>query len=127
MLTLKQQAKWQELNTFFKTNSKYYKKIDNDNIIFNTWAQGAGGDFLSTLFLDSMLDIDEVEFITYNNIGVSDYYEYKYKVKSFHKIIEFNGSYVIKFKADVTVDGKYLLENYVSEELNEKYKNKLKK
>ena len=75
----------------------------------------------------SMLDIDEVEFITYNNIGVSDYYEYKYKVKSFHKIIEFNGSYVIKFKADVTVDGKYLLENYVSEELNEKYKNKLKK
>jgi hypothetical protein len=78
MLTLKQQAKWQELNTFFKTNSKYYKKIDNDNIIFNTWAQGAGGDFLSTLFLDSMLDID---------LYVSEIAEYIKKVNRYEQII----------------------------------------
>lgn len=58
MLTLKQQAKWHRLSAFFKANSKYYKKIDNDNIVFNTWAQGAGGEFLSTLFLDCMLDLD---------------------------------------------------------------------
>ena len=57
MLTLKQRAKWKELDTFFKTNSKYYKQIDNDNVVFNTWVSGAGGDFFTTLFLDSMLDV----------------------------------------------------------------------
>ncbi len=58
MLTLEQQAKWQELDTFFKTNSKYYKQLDNDDVVFNVWGQGAGGDFLVNLFLDIIIDID---------------------------------------------------------------------
>ena len=52
MLTPEQQAKWQELDIFFKTNSKYYKQLNNDNIVFNMWDKGAGGDFLVSLFLD---------------------------------------------------------------------------
>jgi hypothetical protein len=56
-LDTQQQAKWNELDTFFKANSKYYKQIDNDDVVFNTWVSGAGGDFFTTLFLDSMLDV----------------------------------------------------------------------
>ena len=48
----KQQAKWKELDTFFKTNSKYYKKIDNDELIFFVYPCGTGGNFLANLFLD---------------------------------------------------------------------------
>ena len=57
-LSLEQQAKWEELNAFFKTNSKYYKKIDNGNIVFNVWPGFAGGDFIVNLFLDITLNTD---------------------------------------------------------------------
>ena len=57
MLQSSQQAKWKDLDTFFKCNSKYYKQLDNDDVVFNTWVSGAGGDFFTTLFLDSMLDV----------------------------------------------------------------------
>ena len=49
--------KWNDLDAFFKGYSKYYKQIDNDYVVFNTWVSGAGGDFFTTLFLDSMLDV----------------------------------------------------------------------
>ena len=57
MLQRSQQTKWKELDAFFKRNSKYYKQIDNNDVVFNTWVSGAGGDFFTTLFLDSMLDV----------------------------------------------------------------------
>ena len=44
--------KWFELDAFFKRNSKYYKKIDNSDIVFFIYPCGAGGNFLVNLFLD---------------------------------------------------------------------------
>ncbi len=46
--------KWFELDAFFKRNSKYYKKIDNGDIIFFIYSCGAGGNFLVNLFLDEV-------------------------------------------------------------------------
>ena len=75
----------------------------------------------------NMLDIKNVSFVTYKTIGASDYLEYEYKITSFDKIIEFNGNYVIKFIADITIDGKDILEEHRVESLDKKYANKEKK
>ena len=75
----------------------------------------------------SMLDIKEIGFITYKTLGVDDFLEYQYKITSFDKIIEFNSYYVIKFKADVIVNGKSIIEEYRVESLDKKYEQKTKK
>ncbi len=72
----------------------------------------------------SMLEIDEVSFITDKTIGTYDLLEYKYKVTSFDKIIEFNGNYVIKYKANVIINGRDITEKHRVESLDTKYDNK---
>lgn len=74
-----------------------------------------------------IINIDEINFITYKAIGVSDFLEYKYKIMSFDKIIEYNGNYVIKFKATPIINGEDILTKYKQDELELKYQNKTKK
>lgn len=75
----------------------------------------------------NMLDFKSVEFVTYKSLGVSDFLEFKYEIESFDKIIEFNGSYVIKFISNVVVNGKDIMEEHRVEELDKKYADKAKK
>lgn len=75
----------------------------------------------------NMLDIKEVSFISYQTIGVRDFLEFRYKIKVFDKIIEYDGYYIIKFKADIIVDGFNILEEYRVKSLDEKYEKKEKK
>lgn len=74
--------------------------------------------------VSDILDILGVGFTTYKSIGVKDFHQFQYQVTEFDKIVEFNGHYVIKFKADVIVNGEYLLEKYRLQELDEKYNKK---
>jgi len=74
--------------------------------------------------VSDMIEISGVGFTTYKSIGVKDFHQYQYKITGFDKIVEFNGHYVIKFKADVIVNGEYLLEKYRLKELDEKYSKK---
>lgn len=74
--------------------------------------------------VSDMIEISGVGFTTYKSIGVKDFHQYQYKITGFDKIVEFNGHYVIKFKADVIVNGEYLLEKYRLKELDEKYAKK---
>ena len=46
---------------------------------------------------------------------------------SFDKIIEYNGNYVIKFKATPIINGEDILTKYKQDELELKYQNKTKK
>ena len=62
-----------------------------------------------------MLDISKVYFITNNTIGADDFYLYQYTDLVFDKIIEFDGNYVIKFKAKVEINGEDILEMYIDE------------
>jgi hypothetical protein len=71
-----------------------------------------------------IFDIVGVGFTSYKTVGVKDFYQFQYMITSFNKIIEYNGYYVIKFKAEVIVNGEYLLEKYRIKELDNKYKNK---
>jgi hypothetical protein len=78
-------------------------------------------------FTNSMLEIKSVEFVTYKNLGVNDFLMFNYEIEKFDKIIEFNGFYIIKFKANIIINGLDIFEKYKVDELDDKYKNKEKK
>lgn len=76
---------------------------------------------------ESFLEFYGIEFLTYKTIGADDFLLYSYEIIGFDKIIEFNGFYVIKFKAKLTIDGQDILEEHKVDELEKKYENKDKK
>lgn len=73
------------------------------------------------------IEITGVSFVSYNTTGIKDMLEFEYKISKFDKIIEFDGYYVVKFKADVIKNGNSLIEKFREVELDEKYKNKERK
>jgi hypothetical protein len=75
----------------------------------------------------NFIDISGVEFITENTLGAEDFTHYQYDIKSFDKVVEFDGNYVIKFLAEVVVNGNDILSKYVEPELEIKYQNKERK
>jgi len=75
----------------------------------------------------TILDIKNIEFITYDVIGADDLLYFNYEVISFDKIIEFDGHYIIKFKCKVLNSGDDILLDYKEDELEKKYENKEKK
>lgn len=76
---------------------------------------------------ETFLNFKGVEFITYKTIGSEDFLLYRYENIEFDKIIEFNGFYVIKFKAKIAINGKDILEEHKVEELDKKYEQKASK
>jgi hypothetical protein len=103
--------------------SVYSDKYNNISKFFINEVKKAIKNPLST----NILEINEVEFVTYKTIGADDFLEYKYEISSFDKIVEFNGYYIIKFFGKVTINGKDILEKHRMAKLDEKYKNKEKK
>lgn len=79
------------------------------------------------LFGDTMLKIDEVEFITNKTQGAHNNLKFVYNNIVFDKIIEFNGHYVIKFLSDIKINGQYIFDEFRENELELKYQNKTKK
>lgn len=75
----------------------------------------------------SILDIKRVSFVSNNTLGAPSFHEYEYEITGFDKIIEFNGSYVIKFKSNVLINGKFIFDEFKEDELDKKYKNKVKR
>jgi hypothetical protein len=73
------------------------------------------------------LEFKSMSFITMEDVGVSDYKLFTYENAKFDKIVEYNGSYVIKLKVNVVTNGEYLLEKYVVESLEKAYDEKQKK
>ena len=49
---LKKMTSIKKLESLFKNNSKYYKKINNNDIIATRWDCGSGGEFITGLFID---------------------------------------------------------------------------
>jgi hypothetical protein len=75
----------------------------------------------------TILEFDAVNFITYKSMGANDFLEFEYNIISFDKIIEYNGFYVIKFIAEINIDGRDILDIHRVVELDKKYENKQKK
>lgn len=75
----------------------------------------------------NLTNIKTVSFITNKSIGVKDNLYFEYEIKSFDKIVTFNGFYVIKFKSKAIKNGYNILLEHVHEQLEKKYNNKEKK
>lgn len=78
-------------------------------------------------YKSSLLEFESVNFITYKNIGVDDFLEFEYDIIEFDKLIEFNGHYVLKFKATIKINGEDVFEKHRVADLDKKYEQKLKK
>ena len=71
-----------------------------------------------------ILDIKSIAFITFNAIGCQDFREFIYNVSNFDKIVEYEGNYILKFKAKVIVNGDNIIDKYRHEEQEKRYENK---
>lgn len=101
--------------------------------VFNKYADVY--DKRSTLFIselkkvfnnpkNSILDINVVSFITNNSLGIKDFLEFHYEIIKFDKIIEFEGTYIIKYTAKPIINGVSIIDKYKGGKLEEKYRNK---
>jgi hypothetical protein len=69
------------------------------------------------------LEFNEVGFITDKTIGADDHLMYSFINKGFDKIVDFDGHYVLKFKAAVDVNGEKIFDKFKEDELEKKYEN----
>lgn len=67
-------------------------------------------------------DISELTFMTLNAYGVVDMFLYTFKDFKFMKVLEFDGSYVIRFECRIDVNGDDMTKEYYCKEMDEKYK-----
>lgn len=91
----------------------------NSKLFINNFKKSINNPTISNIF-----QIKEVSFVTYKAIGCDDFLQYKYEITSLDKIVEFNEYYVVKFKANITINGESIVDKYREEELDKKYKNK---
>lgn len=74
-----------------------------------------------------VLDINIVSFTTNHAYKVVDMLLYTFKVKELKGVSEYDGHYVIRYLADIIVNGQDRTDQYYNEEMANKYKNKAKK
>jgi hypothetical protein len=75
----------------------------------------------------SFLNIKKLMFVTNKTLGVKNNLLFEYDNLKFKTITTHKGFFHVKYNANVSIDGKDLLINFIDEELEEKYKNKSKK
>lgn len=70
-----------------------------------------------------ILDINLISFETNQAYKLKNMIYFVFKKKEFKGITEYDGHYVIKFVADIIVNGQDKVNNYYDKEMDEKYKN----
>jgi hypothetical protein len=100
--------------------SKYPDTNDRKTILFINQIKKAIENPLSVNFLELV----KVSFVTYKCLGIADFLLFEYDIISFDKIVEFDGHYVIKFKAKTNINGEQMFDKYKVDELDKKYENK---
>ena len=74
-----------------------------------------------------ILDFKEVSFTTYHAFKLYDMLEFAFKNIYFREVVEYDGHYIIRFKAYAYKNGIDLTKSFYSKTMDEKYKNKVKK
>jgi hypothetical protein len=103
--------------------SKYPDKDDRKTVIFINQIKKATENPLSVNFLELV----KVSFVTYKCLGIADFLLFEYDNISFDKIVEFDGNYIIKFKAKISTNGEPMFDKFKVDELDKKYENKERK
>ena len=117
------------------------KKLDETHVILDMYVSiyPNDKDFKSKGFLSEIkkihnekiksdiLDYEEVSFVTSHAYKMDDMVKFVFKNIRFREIVEFDGHYIVRFKASVQEDVIDLTKIYYSKTMDEKYKNKEKK
>lgn len=122
------------------TTKLLVRKMDDEKLLLEFYiSKYSGEDRKSRLFLSEIkkiikghnrspvIDINKVFFITENCLGVIDNLEFEFEVIKFHRIIEYDGSYVIKFVTNGDILGNNILEKYRMSDIDERYEKNMKK
>lgn len=117
------------------------KKLDENHVILDMYVSKYPNDkdFKSKGFVrevekirdekikSDILDYEEISFITNHAYKLNDMVKFVFKNIWFREVIEFDGHYILKFKASLQQDTLDLTKKYFSKTMEEKYKNKEKK
>jgi len=71
----------------------------------------------------TILEFEKLGFVTRNDLGAEKNRLFEYDFIAFDKIVEFDGSYILKFKVKEIIANHDITKQYENEELNEKYDN----
>lgn len=74
-----------------------------------------------------ILDVEKMRFVTKNAYKKDDLIEYVFRNLWFREVVEYDGDYILRFKASIEHDGVDLIATYYNKEMDEKYQNKEKK
>ena len=74
-----------------------------------------------------MLEMARLRFVTKNAYKRDDLFEYAFRNILFREVAEFDGDYILRFKASIEHDGIDLTAAYYNKVMDEKYQNKEKK
>lgn len=117
------------------------KKLDETHVILDMYVSKYPNDkdFKSKGFVrevekirdekikSDILDYEEVSFITNHAYKLDDMIKFVFKNIWFKEVVEFDGHYIVRFKASIQQDIIDLTKIYYSKTMDEKYKNKEKK
>lgn len=74
-----------------------------------------------------MLDMESLRFVTNHAYKQDDLIEFTFRNLWFREVTEFDGDYILKFKASIEHDGIDLTKEFYNEAMAKKYENKEKK
>lgn len=103
--------------------SKYPKEKDMKSIYFVKEAEK----MMSGYRQSDITDMKMVSFVTSHAYGLNDMLQFKFDHIYYRNISEFDGHYIIKFKAHAFINGKDLTDEYYSRTMDEKYRNNERK
>ena len=117
------------------------KKLDDTHVILDMYVSKYPNDkdFKSKGFVreiekirdekikSDVLDYEEISFITKHAYKIDDMVKFVFRNIWFREVVEFDGHYIVRFKASLKRDTIDLTKIYYSKTMDEKYKNKEKK
>lgn len=74
-----------------------------------------------------IIDIEEVSFITFHAYKLYDHLKFVFKNVVFKEIVEFDGHYILRFKAAFSTENRDPVKKYFSKTLDDKYAKKERK
>lgn len=74
-----------------------------------------------------VLDMEQMRFVTSHAYKKDDLIEYVFRNLWYRETVEFDGDYILRFKASIEHDGYDLTASYYNKTMDEKYKNNEKK
>lgn len=105
----------------------YVSKYQDDKNLFSKGFLKEIDNIINGKINNDMIDIQSVYFVTNHAFQLNDMLEFEFNNLKFIKIVEYDGNYILKFKANMVKNGNDLTDKYYCKEMAENYKEKKKK